>query len=215
MMIKVSRGVLFFLIGTAACLLLAGDVLAQGCRITLKNGNVISAPNCHEERDVVYIPKLGGTVGMHKRDVAKIEKIEAEETVTESVGAPDTPSAEGAGKVREARGRTAAERREQRKAEKQEARAIKAARAEEERPFTEFKSFEASLKQARVNETIACGRALEPMAPVSRPISGEQAAANIKVSRDASDGCKYYKNQIPKMEKKLEELRSICGSKCQ
>lgn len=214
MMIKVSRGLFFFLIGMAVCLLPAGDGLAQGCRVTLKNGNVISAPHCFEDKGVVYISKFGGTVGMHKRDVAKIEKIEAEETVTESVGAPDTPSTEREGRTSEVRGRTAAERREQKKAEKEEARAMKAARAEEERPFKEFKSLEASLKQARVSEAIACGRALGPMAPGSGPISGEDAAAKIKVRRDATEGCKYYKNRIPQMEKKLEELRSLCGSKC-
>ena len=215
MIIKVSRGVIFFLIGMAVCLLAAEDGLAQGCRITLKNGNVISAPHCYEEKGVVYLTKLGGTVGMHKRDVAKIEKVEAEETDAVSVGAPETAPIDREARFRELRGMTAAERKEQQKAAKEQARAMKAARAEEERPYKEFKSLEASLKQARVSEAIACGRALEPMAPLSGPISGEQAAAKIKVSRDATDGCKYYKNQIPKMEKKLEELRSICGSKCQ
>lgn len=211
MIIKVCGGALFFLIGVAACLLPAKDGQAQSCRLTLKNGNVISAPYCYEENGVVYISKLGGTVGMHKRDVAKIEKIEAEETVTASVGAPDAPSAEREGKVR---GGTAADRRERKKAEKAEARATKAARAEEERPFKEFKSHEEALRLARISEKIACGQASEPVKPSSRPISGEEAAGRIKARHDASEGCQYYKNRIPKMEKKLEELRSVCGSKC-
>ncbi len=199
MIMRVCRGTLFFLIGMAACLLPAEDGRAQGCRLTLKNGSVITAPYCYEERGVVYISKLGGTVGMHKRDVARIEKIEAADTVDAAVAALQAP---------------ADERSERKKAGKEEERALRAARDKEEKPFKEFKSHEESLRLARINEKIACGQASEPVKRSSGPISGEQAAGRIKARHDVSEACEYYRNQIPKMEKKVEELRSVCGSKC-
>lgn len=218
MIMKVRPAAFCFLIGAAACLLAAEQGSAQECRVTLKSGNVITAPHCYEENGVVYLLKLGGTVGMHRRDVAKIEKVEAEETeetAEVSVAAPTVLPAGKEERMRRLMTETSAEREARKKAEKQAARAQKAARAEEERPYKEFKSYEESLKSARNNEAIYCGRALEPMAASkSGPISGEAAGAAIKTMHDAVETCKYYKNRIPQLEKKLEELRSACGSKC-
>ena len=215
---RVCLRVFSCLIGMAACLLPAADGQAQGCRLTLKNGNVVSAPHCYEENGVVYLSKLGGYLGLKKIDVAKIEKIKEEETVDASVDVPEAPSTEREGKSKDDRGGTAAERRERKKAEqterKREEKTKAAAREAEERPYKEFKSQEEVLRLARIDEAIQCGRALEPITPTSGPISGEAAAAKMKTGHDASQGCRYYKTRIPQMEKKLEELRSRCGSQC-
>jgi hypothetical protein len=220
---RVCQVALFFFIGMAALLLPAEDGRAQGCRLTLTNGSVITAPVCYEENGIVYITKLGATVGMHRSDVARFEKIATEETpdtMALAPAAPATPAAQQASptereaRLRELRGMTKADRKAQKQAEKEAAKVAKAARDEEERPYKEFKSYEESLKSARTNEKISCGQASEPLRPSSGPISGEQAGATIKARHDASEGCKYYRTQIPKMEKKLEELRIACGSKC-
>lgn len=177
------------LIGAAICLITADVLHATEYMVSLRDGSVFTTDYCYEKGDTFYIQKYGGYLGFPKKDIKKIEAVEADESVM--IYSPGKLSNQNRPAIRTSSGSKSAKNNNN--------TAVKDEREEK------LKKLEQRLKYMRNNMRIECGSLEVPDNRNGEPITGERAAALISSRFKSSQACSYYRNMVPKLEKQLEE----------
>lgn len=181
---------ILLLLGVVILVVPVDALVAKEYQVSLKDGSVFTTDYCYEKGETFYIQKYGGYLGFHKKDIKKIEEVEAEGSVM--IYSPSEPSNQNRSAGRTSSGR---------KTIKNNNTAVKDEREEK------IKKLEKRLTLTRNSMRIECGRMAMPPERNNGPIAGERAGAIISSRFKSSQACDYYKHLVPELEKQLEEAR--------
>jgi len=189
-MVIASVRTMVLLVGVVIFLVPASVLHANEYMISLKDGSVFTTDYCYEKGDTFYIQKYGGYIGFPKKDIKKIEAVDADDSTL--IYSPNEPQASNRSSKRSSSKRRTVQKKNS---------AVKDEREEK------IKKMEKILTLTRNSMRIECGKMAAPPERNSGPITGERAGAMISSRFKSSQACDYYKHLVPELEKQLEEAK--------